>query len=352
MGNIIYIFKRLKDMNYKAMFDKIDEVHKKTGMSKIAIFNDMRRCATLYGAGYVDYDLFEMYNLTPAQRDTYLTRGRNNELVRKYCDKAYLPYFMDKSKFNKRFNKYLKRDWLYLKEASKEDVFKFFDKHDIFMAKPVGGGCGKGIEKINVKDYKDYDELYNYLTKEGNDFEIEELIIQHPEVSKVYPCAINTLRVVTIVSTKDGKSILTVPKEERKNVELVPHIIATYFRIGNGGKYVDNFNSEGMCAPVDDKTGIVKEVALDKKKNVYAVHPMTGTPIKGFKLPYFEEALEMCKEACKEIPEMGYVGWDVGFTPNGPLFLEGNEFPGHDIYQLPLQTPDKIGMMPKFEGIK
>jgi len=28
--------------------------------------------------------------------------------------------------------------------------------------------------------------------------------------------------------------------------------------------------------------------------------------------------------------------------------VEGNNFPGHDIYQLPEHTPDKIGMYPKF----
>lgn len=120
----------------------------------------------------------------------------------------------------------------------------------------------------------------------------------------------------------------------------------------NNGKCVDNFNSGGMVAPVDEITGIVSQVAIDKQKNVYEKHPATGEKIKGFKFPYWEEAIDMCKEACQEIPDMGYVGWDVAFTPDGPVFVEGNEFPGHDIYQLPEHTPDKIGMMPKFDFSK
>ena len=76
MGNIKYILKRLKTMDKKAMFDKIDSIHKKTGKSKLYLLWDMQRCARKYGAGYMDYDLFEMYNLTPAQRDTYITRGK------------------------------------------------------------------------------------------------------------------------------------------------------------------------------------------------------------------------------------------------------------------------------------
>ena len=349
MGNISYIFKRLKTMDYKAMKEKIDSIHKKTGKAKLGIFMDMQKCARKYGAGYMDYDLFEMYNLNDKQRDTYLTRGRNNAFVTKYCDLSVLHCFKNKDEFNTIFHDYLKRDWIKVNGTPKEEVIEFLKKHEVFMAKPIDGGCGKGIEKIKVSNYQTLDEIYQYLTKEEFNFELEELIIQHPEVAKIYPDAINTVRIVTIVTTKDGKSVLTIPKEERKNIELEPHIICAYFRIGNGGKCVDNFNSGGMVAPVDEKTGIVSQLAIDKLKNVYEAHPQTGEKIKGFQFPYWKEALELCKMACQEIPEMGYAGWDVAFTPNGPLFVEGNEFPGHDIYQLPVHTPQKTGMMPKFD---
>ena len=45
----------------------------------------------------------------------------------------------------------------------------------------------------------------------------------------------------------------------------------------------------------------------------------------------------------------GDIGWDVAFTPDGPCLVEGNNFPGHDIYQLPEHTHSKIGMMKKFD---
>lgn len=336
-------------MDKKAMMEKINSIHQKTNMSKFAIFMDMQKCARRYGAGYMDYDLFEMYNLTDEQRDTYLTRGRNNSLVTKYCDLDYLHYFQNKDEFNTIFQDYLKRDWIKVKGTDKEKIINFMKKHSTFMAKPIDGGCGKGIEKINTNDYASLEEAYKYLNKEENNFELEEVIQQHPEVSRIYPDAINTVRVVTIITTKDGKSVLMLPKEERKNVELQTHIIAAFFRIGNGKRFVDNFNSGGMAAPVDVNTGIVEKVAIDKQKNVYEKHPQTGERIVGFQFPYWKEAINLCKEASKKIPEMGYVGWDVAFTPEGPLFVEANEFPGHDIYQLPVHTPDKIGMMPKFD---
>ena len=311
---------------------KVNTVHEKTNKNRISIFLDMTKCAKRYGAGYMDYDLFEMYNLTDEQRDTYITRGRNNALISKYNNKAYFHIFENKDEFNEKFDKYIKRDWVKVKGTDKEKVLNFIEKHSIFMAKPIDGGCGKGIEKINVSDYNSTEELYNYLNTSNANFELEEVIKQNEEVSKIYPGAINTVRVVTIL--KDN----------------VPHVICAYFRIGNG-KFVDNFNSGGMVAPIDVETGIVQDRAIDKNKILYENHPATGTPIKGFKFPYWNEALEMCKEAAKVVPQMAYVGWDVGFTPDGPLFVEANEFPGHDIYQLPEHTPDKIGMMPKFLNI-
>ena len=49
MRNIIYILKRLKTMDKKAMFEKINSIHSKTKMSKLKIFLDMQKCARRYG---------------------------------------------------------------------------------------------------------------------------------------------------------------------------------------------------------------------------------------------------------------------------------------------------------------
>ena len=73
MPNIKYLIKRISKMDYGNMFKKINSIHKKTGKKRICIFNDIRKCAVKYGAGYSDYDLFEMYNLSDEERDTYIT---------------------------------------------------------------------------------------------------------------------------------------------------------------------------------------------------------------------------------------------------------------------------------------
>ena len=202
------------------------------------------------------------------------------------------------------------------------------------MAKPSKGSCGWGIEKLNTTDFDSLDALYAKLAEKAPMLELEEVIEQHPAVSAIYPGSINTVRMVTIRG-KNGKV----------------YLITAMFRIGNG-KFVDNFNSGGMVAPMDPETGIVIDRALDKQKNLYENHPATGTPIKGFCFPDWDKARALVEQAAQVIPEMGYVGWDVCFTPNGPCLVEGNQFPGHDIYQLPVHTPDKIGIMPRFRAIE
>ena len=83
MPSFKYLVGRVMKMDYKNMLSKINSIHKISGKSRISIFNDMRECAVKYGAGYSDYDLFEMYNLTDEERDTYITRGINNDLIKK-----------------------------------------------------------------------------------------------------------------------------------------------------------------------------------------------------------------------------------------------------------------------------
>lgn len=96
MPNIKYLIKRITKMDYKNMLNKINSIHKKTGKGRIYIFNDMRKCAVKYGAGYSDYDLFEMYNLNDEERDTYITRGRNNDLIKNIIIKIIIIYFVIK----------------------------------------------------------------------------------------------------------------------------------------------------------------------------------------------------------------------------------------------------------------
>ena len=294
MRRVKYLLLRIKNMDFKRMFNIINEIHKSTHKSRIYLFFDVIICGLKYQAGYVDYYIFEMWNLNSKERKTILTRGKNNIFVKYYNKKEFNHIFYNKDEFNEKFKKYLNRDYIILNGKNENEFKKFLKNKTVIFCKPISGTHGALMEKIVIKDFKGnlYDYLYNKNLKL-----IEEVVVQCDEMNKLYPCAINTVRILTVYRYD----------EEVK-------IIAAYQRIGNNGNIVDNFNGGGMTAPIDEKTGIIKFPAMDKKKNIYYEHPMTKTKIVGFKIPKYKEAIKLVKIAAKVIPEIRYVGWDIAIT--------------------------------------
>ena len=108
MQRVKYIIKRIVQLDYKNMFKIAGKLSKKTGKSKFVLLLDIMWCGLVYQAGYYDYQEFEFYNLNKQERKTYLTRGKNNEIVRRFNDKSHFHKFEDKVEFNGIFEKYLK----------------------------------------------------------------------------------------------------------------------------------------------------------------------------------------------------------------------------------------------------
>ena len=136
MGKLKYLFKRIIKLDYKNMVKIAKAIGEKIKKNPFLIIIDMIKCGFKYQAGYYDYQEFEFYNLTEAQRKTYLTRGKNNEIVRKFNDKNSFYKFENKIVFNKIFDKYLKRNWMVL-DNNFEEFEKFFKDNKSIIVKPI-----------------------------------------------------------------------------------------------------------------------------------------------------------------------------------------------------------------------
>ena len=327
MNKIKYVLNRIKKMDYQKMFNTIKEISKETKKSKLFIFNDMVYCGFKYQAGYSDYKLYKMYDMNKKERKTIVTRGINNSIVKKYNNQSYIDRFENKALFNKLFDKYLNREWLFLEEASLDDFKEYASKRKEIIVKPLSLSCGRGVEKINLEG-QDLAQVYDELLKNGQTL-IEDVAQQNETLNKIYPYSVNTLRVVT----------------------LKGHVVCIFLRLGNNGNVVDNFNHGGMVVPVDIATGKINYPALDKDGNTYEIHPMTKERIIGATIPMIEEVKKLCIDACQVVPEIGYVAWDVCLGPTKPCLIEGNDFPGHDLYQLPVHRKGNIGLLPVFEKV-
>lgn len=332
MNKILYMIKRVCSIKPSDFFDTVRVCHKASGKSSIVLFFDIIYCGFRYGCGRADYELFEFWRLNGKQRATYLTRAKNNQIVAAYNQREYRYILEDKVEFNKYFSQFLGRKWIDLRTATPEDFAAFMEDLTCVIAKPLAKSGGWGIEKVQLADFENTAAMFAYLKEK--DFGLaEECIIQHPVMAEFNAHSVNTFRICTVLN--DGE----------------PHVLYYYVRMGSGKRVVDNLHSGGVTCPVDHETGKIMYAgysAYEGVRKTHEVHPDTGHQLVGFQLPMYREALEMAYAAARLLPQVGYVGWDIAITEKGPVLIEGNPFPGHDLLQLPPHAPDGIGVLPYF----
>ena len=330
MSRLGYMLDRLTKLDWARMWATTKVIQERSGKSRAWLLQDMLRCGLKYNAGYMDYMIAQMYRLDDRQRATVITRGINNGIVRRMNDKAYWQEFDDKAEFNTVFAQWVDRAWIRADEhLTLEALRAFLSEQEAVFLKPIEGSSGVGVTKYVKADWQDLDAFYAAVQAAGTSI-LEECVIQHPRMSELNPGSVNTVRIATLLGDKDEG------------------IVYAFLRIGNG-KVMDNVDCGGMAARVDLSSGRLLTVAADKQGHVYTHHPITGTPIIGFELPFFEEAKQMCLKAMRVVPQLRYVAWDVALTGKGPRLIEGNSFPSHAVPQFAAHYPDGIGILPEFQ---
>ena len=150
-------------MSFSEMFETAKRVSKANKASFFAVLFDIIYCGIKYMAGYVDYEVFDFYNLSKGQRETIITRGINNNFVSILNNKEAANTLDNKLLFNEKFNNFLGREWINLKSSSKEAFEEFLKGKTNIVVKPVDQACGRNVEKINVKNITDSSSLYSTL---------------------------------------------------------------------------------------------------------------------------------------------------------------------------------------------
>lgn len=330
MGKLTFFFKRLVRMDWKAMWKTAGLLQERSGKGRLFLLGDMLRCALQYNAGYMDYKIAEMYRLTKEQRKTQITRGLSNTIVRRMNDKAYWHFFDDKATFNQLFEAQVGRPWIKLDESTTpEALAAFVQQVPDIIVKPLEGSSGTGIFHFTPEAWEHREDAFYQELMALQPLIVEQRVQQHESLMALCPASVNTIRIATLLGEKKQG------------------IVYAFLRIGNG-RVVDNVDCGGMAARVDLDTGTLLTVGADKQGNTFTHHPITGTPIVGFQVPFFEEAKKMCLQAAQKVPQMRFIAWDVAITPEGPLLIEGNSFPSHAVPQFAAHYPDGIGIMREF----
>ena len=182
---------------------------------------------------------------------------------------------------------------------------------------------GDKIFKIYVdhitKEPEIIKELYTEVIKSG--FLFQETVKQHPDLNKLNPSSLNTIRFDTFINT-DGKI----------------EIMSGYLRMSITNLHVDNICSGGCFVGIDLKTGKLKKIAYLTFKyygvKVLTEHPLTNTIFENFNIPFFTQAKELVIRTASFMPGIRIIGWDVGIGESGPVLIEGNsdyDISGNDI---------------------
>ena len=256
---------------------------------------------------YVYRDWYRKYFLTYWQRPHYWAYINKNRLT------------LSKMFMYGRLKEYYGRELFALNEHTAEEFADFVKKTGKVFVKPDRGSCGLGASVLEYVDDATCKQKYEELVKD--DMICEEYIRQCKELDELCPTSINSCRIMTLRDKTETK------------------VLAATIKMSKGESFVDNMYANGIGAAVDVKTGVVTTVGRDYEDNVYIYHPMTGKIIPGIQLPFWQETLYIVKKAHEAFPESAVLGWDIAFTPDGPIIIETNGAPGTKIHQFADKEP-------------
>ncbi|WP_200348132.1 sugar-transfer associated ATP-grasp domain-containing protein [Halochromatium glycolicum] len=305
----------------------------------------------ILGAGFTKGE-FELYNFdrlsSPELATGFLSHKENDQVFRRilngthqkfiledkwvtqgFLDKCGLPVPFAYGLYHPQFGRSYDGEGL-CEEKDFARVFAAFGSKKVVF-KPRGGRQGRHIvvAKIVLDDQKkaiaverkgERISLSNFLAELPDDASkhygggyhgwiVQGYIEQHESVSRIYPGTVNTVRLVTFLSSEN-------------KVDYHFAII----RLGRDGQLADNWSAGGISVDIDLNCGILGKGILKPKYGgrVLSEHPNSGVRFCGLQLPFWGEILNICANAALQFSGVRSIGWDIAISKNGPLIVEAN----------------------------
>ena len=185
----------------------------------------------------------------------------------------------------------------------------------VIYKKTIDSEAGRGVRFFDLDTIGD-NEFIEWLKQKDN-FIIQEVLQQHPSLSKIYDKSINTVRIVSFM-LDDGL-----------------HLLSSDFRMGRNGSRVDNLNSGGIVCGIDEN-GCLKEFACDSAGNRYSQHPQ-GITFRGYPIVGYSKCCDLVKELVGRVTGLSQlISWDFAIGTDGdPILIEVNlTYGGVDHHQI------------------
>lgn len=324
-----YLLNRARNIRPGNLVEFARQTQKVSKAPLPVIIADMLWCSVKYDMGFRDYAVWDIRLLNAKERATWMTHPKSFRVTRMYNTPEGRAKLEDKRRFAREYADLLGRESIDLRDVDDTELAAFLARHPKVLAKPNDGHGGGGIDLHETGPGTDPAAFRAEVTGKGQTM-IDEFIVQHPDMSALYPDSVNTVRLITFLD-KAG----------------VVHLLAAVLRIGNGA-VIDNFASGGMFTMLDEH-GVALYPGVDKNSNVYPEHPVTHTPIVGFQVPLYDQVVELAFALARRTPEAPYVGWDLAITPSGPVVIEGNH--NSSVFQpKPSASGVRTGLLPVYRA--
>lgn len=173
----------------------------------------------------------------------------------------------------------------------------------------VETGSGKGVRFLNIKNGKDItknEAIGDILKNYKKDFIVQEAIKSSKEFMKLYPHAVNTIRLTSYIA--DGR------------VGFCPIAL----RIGANGSKLDNIHSGGIGVRIyhDGKLDAKGyQLGYGNKSVTYSAHPDTGTVFKDFYACDIQKVMSVARDLHSITPNVGIISWDFTIDENDNVVL-------------------------------
>lgn len=325
MKKLLYLGYYAKEMDWKKFGKFLNHAARVSHKSKPAIIADMISSSLKYNISLLEYFQFRFYERSLEERDSFAGTGYMYEYQLKMNSVEARPILEDKLKFLTHYKNHIHHRYASLQDLEHNPNLAdalLANKSGKIVLKSSNGQCGTGVE-VRPASGMSAESLIARLKETENDM-AEEFVTQHKDLMRMSPSGLNTVRIITQLDKQDNVKIL--------GARLRITVNST----------VDNLAAGNIAAPIDVETGIIvgPGVYSDITKTEETVHPVTGTPIIGFQVPYWKESMDMVIDAAKNSGGNRSIGWDVAITDDGPELIEGN----HNWCKLLWQLPVKKGL--------
>ncbi|MEC3907983.1 sugar-transfer associated ATP-grasp domain-containing protein [Tamlana sp. 2201CG12-4] len=194
---------------------------------------------------------------------------------------------------------------------SLSEAVELCSTNNFLVIKPsIESGGGNGVIGFSVNkgrtSYKSLSIKELFLTY-SKDFIVQEVVKQHPDMKKLNPSSLNTIRVLSYL----------------KNDSV--YLLSSIVRIGKLNSFTDNSSSGGISCGINPD-GSLKQYGFNQAGE-QRFESDSGIRLATFKVPEYKKVKELVKKVHIQVPYFKLIAWDIAIDyEEAPVLIEYNTY--------------------------